>query len=135
MRRVSVEYLGDAPDTGAAQMAAEEGRQGMQQVARRAFLIPGSPQQGIAVSAQKPGPDSALMVGFVTLSGPAYARPKGHAAEPLGRLYNLRSFSLESMHPFDARSSSAALTDWVKDGFRFLLPYYQLFEQAYGMVD
>ena len=70
-----------------------------------------------------------------TLSGPAYARPKGHAAEPLGRLYNLRSFSLESMHPFDARSSSAALTDWVKDGFRFLLPYYQLFEQAYGMVD
>ena len=70
-----------------------------------------------------------------TLSGPAYARPKGHAAEPLGRLYNLRSFSLESMHPFDARSSSAALTDWVKDGFCFLLPYYQLFEQAYGMVD
>ena len=70
-----------------------------------------------------------------TLSGPAYARPKGHAAEPLGRLYNLRSFSLESMHPFDARSISAALTDWVKDGFRFLLPYYQLFEQAYGMVD
>ena len=70
-----------------------------------------------------------------TLSGPAYARPKGHAAEALGRLYNLRSFSLESMHPFDARSSSAALTDWVKDGFRFLLPYYQLFEQAYGMVD
>ena len=47
----------------------------------------------------------------------------------------MRSFSLESMHPFDARSSSAALTDWVKDGFRFLLPYYQLFEQAYGMVD
>ena len=71
MRRVSVEYLGDAPDTGAAQMAAEEGRQGMQQVARRAFLIPGRPQQGIAVSAQKPGPDRALMVGFVTLSGPA----------------------------------------------------------------
>ena len=25
-----------------------------------------------------------------TLSGPAYARPKGHAAEPLGRLYNQR---------------------------------------------
>lgn len=40
-----------------------------------------------------------------TLSGPAYARPKGHAGEPVGRLYNMRSFSIESMHPFDERSS------------------------------
>ena len=70
-----------------------------------------------------------------TLSGPAYARPKGHAGEPVGRLYNMRSFSIESMHPFDERSSGPELTDWVKAGFQFLLPFYQLFEQAYGMVD
>ena len=49
MRRIAVEDLGDAPDTGAAQMAAEEGRQGVQQVACRAFLIPGRPQQGQTV--------------------------------------------------------------------------------------
>ena len=70
-----------------------------------------------------------------TLSGPAYARPKGHAGEPVGRLYNMRSFSIESMHPFDERSSGPELTEWVKAGFQFLLPFYQLFEQAYGMAD
>ena len=70
-----------------------------------------------------------------TLSGPAYARPKGHAGEPVGRLYNMRSFSIESMHPFDERSSGQELTDWVKAGFQFLLPFYKLFEQAYGMAD
>ena len=69
------------------------------------------------------------------LSGPSYARLKGHAGEPVGRLYNMRSFSIESMHPFDARSSSPELTEWLKEGFRFLLPFYQLFEQAYGMAD
>ena len=67
--------------------------------------------------------------------GPSYARLKGHAGEPVGRLYNMRSFSIESMHPFDARSSSPELTEWLKEGFRFLLPFYQLFEQAYGMAD
>lgn len=70
-----------------------------------------------------------------TLSGPVYARPKGRAGEAVGRLYNMRSFSIESMHPFDARSSSPELTEWLKEGFRFLLPFYQLFEQAYGMAD
>ena len=70
-----------------------------------------------------------------TLSGPAYARQKGHAGEPVGRLYNMRSFSIESMHPFDERSSGPELTDWVKAGFQFLLPFYQLFEQAYGMAE
>ena len=47
----------------------------------------------------------------------------------------MRSFSIESMHSFDARSSSPELTEWLKEGFRFLLPFYQLFEQAYGMAD
>ena len=70
-----------------------------------------------------------------TLSGPAYARQKGHAGEPVGRLYNMRSFSIESMHPFDERSSGPELTEWVKAGFQFLLPFYQLFEQAYGMAE
>ena len=70
-----------------------------------------------------------------TLSGPVYARPKGHAGEAVGRLYNMRSFSIESMHPFDARSSGPELTEWIRDGFRFLLPFYRLFEQAYGMAD
>ena len=37
--------------------------------------------------------------------------------------------------PFDERSSGPELTDWVKAGFQFLLPFYQLFEQAYGMAD
>ena len=69
------------------------------------------------------------------LSGPSYARLKGHAGEPVGRLYNMRSFSIESMHSFDARSSSPELTEWLNEGFRFLLPFYQLFEQAYGMAD
>ena len=47
----------------------------------------------------------------------------------------MRSFSIESMHAFDSRSSSPALTEWVKEGFRFLLPFYQLCEQAYCMAD
>ena len=70
-----------------------------------------------------------------TLSGPVYARPKGHAGDPVGRLYNMRSFSIESMHSFDARSSGPELTEWVKNGFQLLIPFYQLFEQAYGMTD
>ena len=73
--------------------------------------------------------------GYIRFPAPVYARPKGHAGEPVGRLYNMRSFSIESMHPFDARSSSPELTEWLKEGFRFLLPFYQLFEQAYGMAD
>ena len=48
-----------------------------------------------------------------TLSGPAYARPKGHAGEPVGRLYNMRSFSIESMHPFDERSSGRHTAWWI----------------------
>ena len=47
----------------------------------------------------------------------------------------MRSFSIESMHPFDERSSGPELTDWVKAGFQFLLPFYQLFEQADGMAE
>lgn len=70
-----------------------------------------------------------------TLAGPAYARAKGHADEPIGRLYNLRSVSLESMHPFDARSTSAELTQWLKEGFRFLMPFYSLLVQAYTMAE
>ena len=47
----------------------------------------------------------------------------------------MRSFSIESMHPFDARSSGPELTEWIRDGFRFLLPFYRLFEQAYGLAE
>lgn len=70
-----------------------------------------------------------------TLTGPAYARAKGHADEPIGRLYNLRSMSLESMQPFDERSTSHTLADWLKESYRFLMPYYTFLEQAYTMVD
>lgn len=70
-----------------------------------------------------------------TLTGPSYARAKGHADEPIGRLYNLRSMLLESAHGFDARSASRELVDWVKDGFRFLLPFYQFMERAYTMAE
>ena len=71
----------------------------------------------------------------LVLSGPAYARPKGHADEPVGRLYNLRSVSVESMRAFDPMSASPALIEWVKARFRVLVPLYQLCEQAYTMAD
>ena len=38
-------------------------------------------------------------------------------------------------HDHLIRSSGPELTDWVKAGFQFLLPFYQLFEQAYGMAE
>lgn len=71
----------------------------------------------------------------LVLAGPAYARPKGHADEPVGRLYNLRSVSVESMRAFDPMSASPELIEWVKARFRVLVPLYQLCEQAYTMAD
>ena len=71
----------------------------------------------------------------LTLTGPCYARPKGHADEAIGRLYNLRSVSVESARPYDALSASPELADWVKAHFASLVPLYQLCEQAYTMAD
>ena len=49
-------------------------------------------------------------------------------------VYADRSFSFVTKTPPDVYKRQE-LTEWLKEGFRFLLPFYQLFEQAYGMAD
>ncbi len=69
------------------------------------------------------------------LRGPEYARPKGHADDALAEWYNRRSFSIACERAYDELSYSPALLDAVKDGFRFLMPYYEYFDASYRMAD
>ena len=69
------------------------------------------------------------------LHGPEYARPRGHADDAIAGWYNRRSFSIVCERSYDALSYSRELLDAVKDGFRFLMPYYQYFDRSYRMAD
>ena len=69
------------------------------------------------------------------LHGPEYARAKGHADDAIAGWYNRRSFSIVCERSYDALSYSRELLDAVKDGFRFLMPYYQYFDRSYRMAN
>ncbi len=69
------------------------------------------------------------------LEGEEYARPKGHAGERIGAWYNRKYISLSCSRSYDALSYSRELVDAVKDGFTFLMPYYEFFDKAYRMAD
>ena len=70
-----------------------------------------------------------------TLEGPEYARAKGHAEDRLSHWYNRRSFSISCDRPYDALSYSRELLDAVKEGYAFLMPYYEYFDKSYRMAD
>ncbi len=69
-----------------------------------------------------------------TLTGEEYAKPKGHADDLLGPWYNKRWIGFRCIRPYDAVSASQLLT-FAEDGFRFMIPYYQYFDQIYRMAD
>ena len=70
-----------------------------------------------------------------TLEGPEYARAKGHADDHLNHWYNRRSFSISCHRKYDALSYSRELLDAVKEGYAFLMPFYQYFNKSYRMAD
>lgn len=69
------------------------------------------------------------------LDGAEYARPKGHADDALNHWYNKRWVSLETARQYDAVCYSPELAQVVMDGFRSIMPYYQLLEKVYQMAD
>ena len=70
-----------------------------------------------------------------TLTGEEYAKPKGHADDLLGPWYNKRWIGFRCIRPYDAVSASQELLTFAEDGFRFMIPYYQYFDQIYRMAD
>ena len=70
-----------------------------------------------------------------TLTGEEYAKPKGHADDLLGPWYNKRWIGFRCIRPYDAVSASRELLTFAEDGFRFMIPYYQYFDQIYRMAD
>ena len=62
------------------------------------------------------------------LTGESYKRPKGVPSSPrLSAWYNLKNFSLQSVHPLGEPLWSHDLVDLLLEGFGFLLPLYQYF--------
>ena len=70
-----------------------------------------------------------------TLTGEEYAKPKGHADDLLGPWYNKRWIGFRCIRPYDAVSASRELLSFAEDGFRFMIPFYQYFDQIYRMAD
>ena len=70
-----------------------------------------------------------------TLTGEEYAKPKGHADDLLGPWYNKRWIGFRCIRPYDAVSASRELLTFAEDGFRFMIPYYQYFDQIYRLAD
>ena len=69
------------------------------------------------------------------LEGENYARRKGHADERIGAWYNKKYISLSCNRKYDALCCSHDLVDVIKEGFAFLMPYYEFFDKAYRMAD
>ncbi len=69
------------------------------------------------------------------LEGPEYAKAKGHKGDALEHWYNKRYFSLSCNRNYDALSYSPELVDALKDGFRFLMPYYEFVDKVYRAAD
>ena len=69
------------------------------------------------------------------LTGQRYAKSRGHAGEPIEAWYNMKGWSLSADHPYDALSASPALTETVKKGFEFLMPYYEILNQVYPSAE
>lgn len=69
------------------------------------------------------------------LSGQQYAKSRGHAGEPIEAWYNMKGWSVSCDRDYDARAFSRALADEVKDGFTFLMPYYEYMSRIYYTAD
>ena len=69
------------------------------------------------------------------LEGPDYKKSKGHVGEPVEAWYNKKWVSLACHRPYDPLSYSPALTDTLKEGFTFLVPYYRFFDRIYRSAD
>lgn len=69
------------------------------------------------------------------LTGESYARSKGHTDERIGAWYNKKNISLSCHRSYDETAYSHELVDTLKDGYRFLMPYFELLDRAYRMVE
>ena len=69
------------------------------------------------------------------LEGPEYAKPKGHAAEPIGKWYNKKWVSLACHRSCDELFCSRELLTAVQDGFSSLVPFYRFMDQIYRSTD
>jgi hypothetical protein len=67
-----------------------------------------------------------------SLDGPMYKRPKGDPGPLLFPWYNRRQISLTSDHNCEGLFFSPELTDQVREGFRFLIPYYVYLRDLVG---
>lgn len=69
------------------------------------------------------------------LGGESYARPKGHAGQPTEAWYNRKSWHISCDRAYDPLCTTRELVDLLKEGFAFLMPYYQLALRAYQRAD
>ena len=69
------------------------------------------------------------------LEGPDYAKPKGHADDPLGPWYNKKYWSLSCARGYDALSYSPELASAVREGFAFLVPYFRFVDGVFKQAE
>ena len=69
------------------------------------------------------------------LGGPEYKKPKGHTGDALGAWYNKRWLELSCRRAYDELSYSPALAEALKEGFAFLVPYYQYMDKVYRSIE
>lgn len=60
---------------------------------------------------------------------------EGACGRPPRPWYNKRWIGFRCIRPYDAVSASRELLTFAEDGFRFMIPYYQYFDQIYRMAD
>ena len=69
------------------------------------------------------------------LEGDSYARAKGHADDALGAWYNKRWLGLTCRRAYDPLCTTPELLTLVRDGFEFLMPYYQFADHIYRSAE
>ena len=69
------------------------------------------------------------------LEGDDYARAKGHADDALGAWYNKRWLGLTCRRAYDPLCTTPELFTLVRDGFEFLMPYYQFADHIYRSAE
>ena len=63
------------------------------------------------------------------MRGESYARAKGDYEEPLKSWYNIKSFAMACDSPYGSELYDASLKDMILEGYKTLMPYFDLFRK------
>lgn len=68
------------------------------------------------------------------MRGESYAKAKGNYEEPLKSWYNIKSFAMACDRPYGPELYDSSLKNMLLDGYKSLMPYFDLFRKHLGGV-